>query len=171
MARPTKFKPEYNDQVEKLCKLGATDAQLADFFNVTEQTVNNWKAQFPEFFESIKRGKIQADIEIADSLFHRAKGYSHPDTKAQFVQGKDGGKWEYAELIKHYPPDTAAAFIWLKNRQGWADKQTVEHEGSIEHTGDSKEVGRRIRALVEAALAGSSQNGNGPNGVSGDIPE
>jgi len=32
------------------------------------------------------------------------------------------------EVTKHYPPDTAAAFIWLKNRRPdlWRDKQ--EHQ-------------------------------------------
>lgn len=30
--RPTKYKPEYAEQASKLCALGATDAQLADFF-------------------------------------------------------------------------------------------------------------------------------------------
>lgn len=31
------------------------------------------------------------------------------------------------KITKHYPPDTAAAFIWLKNRAGWRDKQDIEH--------------------------------------------
>ena len=30
--RPTKFKEEFIEQAEKLCKLGATDVDLADFF-------------------------------------------------------------------------------------------------------------------------------------------
>lgn len=49
--------------MSKLCLLGATDKELGDFFNVTEQTINNWKKDFPSFFESIKRGKIDADAK------------------------------------------------------------------------------------------------------------
>jgi hypothetical protein len=30
--RPTKYKEEYNEQAYKLCLLGATDKELADFF-------------------------------------------------------------------------------------------------------------------------------------------
>jgi len=126
--QPTKFKPEYTDEVERLCKyLGATDVQLADFYGVTEQTINNWKKEHPEFFGSIRKGKLESDLPIGESLYHRAKGYSHPDTKAQWIPAtdKEDGHWEYADLIKHYPPDTAAAFIWLKNRQGWSDMSKV----------------------------------------------
>jgi len=134
--RPTKYKPEFNEQVRKLCLLGATDVQLADFFKVHSDTIQNWKKDHPDFFESIKEAKIEVDQNVADSLYHRALGYSHPDTKAQWVNGLvvDGnklssGRWETLEMIKHYPPDTAAAFIWLKNRQGWRDKQEIEHSG------------------------------------------
>ena len=34
MGRPSKFKPEFIQQAEKLCKLGATDIEVADFFDV-----------------------------------------------------------------------------------------------------------------------------------------
>ena len=44
VGRPTDYKPEYCEQATKLCKLGATDAELGDFFEVTEQTINNWKS-------------------------------------------------------------------------------------------------------------------------------
>ncbi len=47
--RPTKYKAEYAEQAAKLCKLGATDAQLADFFEVSVSTVNLWKVEHREF--------------------------------------------------------------------------------------------------------------------------
>lgn len=53
--RPTDYQESYNEQAEKLCKLGATDAELADFFDIAESTLNNWKSEYPEFMESIKR--------------------------------------------------------------------------------------------------------------------
>src|ERR1051325_6581857 len=87
--RPTEYKPEYCVQVEKLCKLGATDKELADFFDVTEQTINNWKSEHDEFFESIKRGKVLADAEVANKLYHRAIGYSHDAVKIFPDGGKD----------------------------------------------------------------------------------
>jgi hypothetical protein len=41
--RPSDFLPEYPDQSAKLCRLGATDAEIADFFGKDERTVNRWK--------------------------------------------------------------------------------------------------------------------------------
>lgn len=123
MSRPTKYKPSYNQQAYKLCLLMATDKALADFFEVDESTINNWKIEYPKFLESLKKGKIKADAEVAKKLFHRACGYSHREDKIFCTNGVV----TTVKTIKHYPPDTAAAFIWLKNRAGWRDKQETEH--------------------------------------------
>lgn len=128
--RPTDYREEYSLQAEKLCKLGATDAELADFFEVTEQTINNWKSDFPLFFESIKKGKSLADAEVADKLYKRATGYEHADVDIKMYEGEI----IVTPLTKHYPPDTAAAIFWLKNRQSakWRDRQEVQHSGDQE---------------------------------------
>lgn len=120
MARPSKYKDEYNEQAYKLCLLGATDKQLADFFEVEEKTINNWKETKTEFLQALKRGKEEADAVIAESLYHRAKGYSHMEDK---IFNNDG-KALIVPTIKHYPPDTTACIFWLKNRQSktWRDK-------------------------------------------------
>lgn len=55
MARPTKYQEAYAEQARKLCLLGYTDAELADFFEVSESTINKWKLDYPEFSESLKR--------------------------------------------------------------------------------------------------------------------
>lgn len=126
--RPSDYKPEYNEQARKLCLLGATDKELAEFFDVTEQTVNNWKAAHPEFFESIKEGKFQADANVAERLYQRALGYSHPEDKIF----NDQGSALIVPTVKHYPPDPVAAIFWLKNRQRdkWRDKQDHELTGA-----------------------------------------
>ncbi|SPA24570.1 conserved hypothetical protein [Cupriavidus taiwanensis] len=127
MARPSEYKAEYAEQAYKLCLLGATDKELADFFQVTEQTVNNWKKAQPEFFESITRGKMMADAQVAESLFKRALGYSHQAEKIMVV----AGTVQREEYTEHYPPDTPAASLWLRNRQPekWRDRQQTELTG------------------------------------------
>lgn len=127
---PTDYKEEYNEQARKLCLLGYTDKELGDFFNVKEQTINNWKKAHPKFFESLKAGKDIADAEVAVSFFERAKGYSHPDTHISNYQGEI----TITDITKHYPPDSGAALSWLKNRQSkkWRDKQEIEHSGGVE---------------------------------------
>ena len=135
MGRPTKFKPEYADLTYKYCLLGATDADLAKFFEVEESTVNNWKIDFPDFLESIKRGKEEADANVAKSLYHRALGYEHPETK---IVSYEGQITDQMDVTKHYPPDPTAAIFWLKNRQPdkWRDKIEVDQNisGNIEVT-------------------------------------
>jgi hypothetical protein len=131
MGRPTKYEPEYAEQALKLCRLGATDKELADFFQVNEDTINEWKKVQPEFSESLKNGKLMADAEVADKLFKRATGYSHEAVKiVADAKTKDEHIVRYTE---HYPPDTTAAIFWLKNRRrgDWRDKQDVEHSGGV----------------------------------------
>lgn len=125
--QPSLYRPEYAEQARKLCLLGATDAELADFFRVAESTINNWKDAYPEFLESITRGKIQADAEVADKLFQRACGYSHSAVKIM----QNNGEPVIVDYVEHYPPDTQAASLWLRNRQPkkWRDKQEIEHTG------------------------------------------
>lgn len=121
--RPTKYLPIYNKQAYKLCLLGATDIELADFFEVDEATVNRWKLEFPQFCVSIKKGKEIADAEVANKLYRRATGYSHPEVDIKMYEGGI----ITTKLTKHYPPDTTAAIFWLKNRKKdkWRDKQEV----------------------------------------------
>lgn len=117
----SKYKPEYDEQARKLCLLGAKDSQLADFFGVCEATINNWKNDHPTFLESLNRGKMLADAEIAQSLYHRAKGYVTSETK---IATRDGQITDTLDVDKHYPPDATSAIFWLKNRQPayWRDK-------------------------------------------------
>lgn len=125
--RPTKYKEEYNEQARKLCLLGSTDESLADFFDISVATLNNWKIDKPMFLESIRNGKIVADANVADALYNRALGYSHPHDHISNFQGEV----TVTPTTKHYAPDTGAAFIWLKNRSSWKDKQEVEHSGEV----------------------------------------
>jgi hypothetical protein len=127
MARPSKYRPEFDDQARKLCLLGATDIELADFFEVSEDSIHEWKKVHPGFSESIKKGKAQADSEVADRLYQRAMGFEHPEIDLRVVNGAI----VETSITKIYPPDTAAAIFWLKNRQRskWRDKVEQEITG------------------------------------------
>ena len=126
--RPSKFKAEYAKQAEKLCLLGATDEDLADFFAVGIRTISNWKAQHPEFLQALKTGKEASDDRVERSLYQRAVGYSYDAVHFSSFQGSVT-ETPYRE---HCPPDTTAQIFWLKNRRPdqWRDKQIQEVTGA-----------------------------------------
>jgi hypothetical protein len=133
IGRPSKYKEEYCEQAEKLARLGATDKEMADFFGVTEQTLNNWKTDKDgnetPFFESLKRGKVESDARVVDSLYQRALGYSCREDKVFLVDKKP----LVVPMMKQYPPDTTAAIFWLKNRRPseWRDRQDINVTGDM----------------------------------------
>lgn len=139
--RPTLYKDEYVDQAYKLCLLGATDEELAGFFEVNEDTIYEWKNKHEEFSDSIKKAKLIADATIANRLFERAKGCVINVQQAIKLTTKElkGDKLEQHEhvevvdLLQEVPPDTTAAIFWLKNRQPskWRDKVQTELSGEI----------------------------------------
>lgn len=125
--RPSRYRSEFAEQAYTLCAKGFLDSDLADFFKVSETTINNWKLAYPEFLESIKTGKDEFDVTVVEAaLKHRATGYSHPAVDIRVVNGE----LVQTTVTKHYPPDTSAAIFFLKNRNParWRDKQQLEHD-------------------------------------------
>lgn len=125
--RPTKYDPNFHPiWAEKLAKLGATNEEIAATFEISVSTIWEWSQQHPIFSSAIKSGKDFADAEVASKLFARATGYEHPEDDIKVVNGEI----VITPTVKRYPPDTAAAFIWLKNRQPkrWRDRQPEEQD-------------------------------------------
>lgn len=155
--RPTKYKEEYNEQVYKLALLGATDSEMADFFEVDQRTIDNWKETKPKFFQSLKDGKLKADAEVSSSLFKRATGFNFEEVKTEEL---GNGKQRVTRTVKHIPPDVAAQNIWLKNRRHivnsksglrWADKHEIDHTTNGESLNDVSKL--TTEELVKRAEA------------------
>jgi DNA-binding XRE family transcriptional regulator len=123
--RPTDYRPEYAEQAEKLSLMGATDMQMADFFDVSEQTFNAWKHRHPKFLESIKVAKEVADKNVERSLYRKAMGYEFESEKV-FCNDGSVTRVPIREIV---PPSDTACIFWLKNRKSaeWRDRH--EHTG------------------------------------------
>lgn len=132
MGRPSGYRAEYAKQAEKLCALGATDQELADFFEVDVRTIYRWKHDHAGFCQSLKAGKDVADERVERSLYQKAIGYEQDEVKIFMPAGAEGPV--YAPFRAKVAPDTTAAIFWLKNRRSgaWRDKQEHEHSGAIE---------------------------------------
>lgn len=142
--RPSKYQPDFCRQAEKLTALGATDREVAEFFKVSEATLNTWKHQHQEFLASLKLGKDAADRRVEQSLYRKALGYTQDDINFSNYQGTV----TQTPYVKHVPPDTTACIFWLKNRkpQEWRDR--VEHSGAdggpVEVQFNDREFARRV---------------------------
>lgn len=157
MARPTKFKQEFIAQAEKLCRLGATDQEVADFMEVEVRTLYRWKTDNEAFCQALKAGKDVADDRVERSLFARANGYEHEEVDIRVV----ANAIVQTPIRKYYPPDTTAAIFWLKNRKPgeWRDLKAVEMGGpnggpvqtktTVDVSGLSNE---QLRALASIAV-------------------
>lgn len=142
--RPSKFKPEYIEQAKKLCELGATDEDLANFFDVTTVTIWRWQVAHSEFCSALKMGKDSADNRVERSLYHRAIGYTHDAMKVMQHQGSE----ILVPYKEHVPPDVTACIFWLKNRRKdqWRDKS--EH-------GFTDENGKPVAPVLNVFTGGN----------------
>src|SRR5579863_5193668 len=106
------------EEVTNYCLLGADDAELGSFFNLSEQQVRAWSgrngAQYvvPEFARAVSEGRDLADARVARAMFKRAEGYEYSSPRLVM---KDGHATVY-QVMEHVPPDTNAGKFWLTNR-------------------------------------------------------
>lgn len=129
--RPTSYKPEYVNIAYVLCTKGFTDKALAESFGVSEQTLNAWKHEHPEFLESLKRGKDEFDTQVVEAaLLKTASGFEFTEDA---VIRKSNGETQIKKVKKFQVGNVIAQIFWLKNRNSarWKDKQEVEHSGEI----------------------------------------
>lgn len=145
--RPTDYRPAFAKQAEKLCALGATDQEIADFFEVDVRTVYRWKHDHEDFCQALKAGKDVADERVERSLYQRAIGYEQGEVKIFMPAG--AGAPVYAPFRAKIAPDVTAAIFWLKNRRAaeWRDKQ----EHIVGGDADNPIVHKIERIIVRAA--------------------
>ena len=114
IGRPTKSRGKaMDDEAFRLALLGLLNIEICEFFGITEETFYQWKKIHPTLSESIARGRQPADARVAEALYQRALGYSHP---AEEIHVLKNGTVVRVDTYKHYPPDTNANAFWMRNR-------------------------------------------------------
>lgn len=127
--RPGLYAGKMHDELAyDLRILGLSVEQIAGIMKISSTALYEWLEKYPPFADAWSRGGELADAEIARAVFHRAKGYSHPEEKIMVVDKAVVRE----DTIKHYPPDTAAATFWLTNRQPrqWKSKTETALTGA-----------------------------------------
>ena len=122
--------------VEAWARNGLTDEQISKNLGIAVSTLNEYKNKYPEFSESLKRGKEIVDVEVENALLKRALGYKYDEVTKELVEDKETGISELKVtkvVTKEVAADTTAQIFWLKNRkpEEWRDKKEVKHDGNI----------------------------------------
>lgn len=169
--RPSVYKDTYPKLAFKIALLGATDVDLANVFDVTEQTINAWKKDHEEFFLALKKGKLEADAKVSKSLFKRANGFRFNEVTLERFENtivddfgnisKEPGT-KIKTVKKLVIPDTTAQIFWLKNRQPdkWRDQKDVKHSNDPENPliDYSKLSTNALKEIIDASNTSKGQD-------------
>lgn len=113
-------------KIEGWARDGLTDEQIAHNIGITAKTLYEWKKNYSELCNALKRGKEVVDRQVENALLKSALGYKY---KEQTVTNKG----HVVTIEKFQSPNTTAQIFWLKNRkpETWRDKQDIEHSGGV----------------------------------------
>ena len=119
IGRPTLFDPEMCEQAHNYCLLGATNDELAEFFDVSPSTIDRWIAERTDFRDAVRSGRVAADARVARGLYARAIGYDRTFERTVVI----GSEVKPVTSTVHYPPNVQACIFWLRNRRRrtWSD--------------------------------------------------
>jgi hypothetical protein len=139
--RPSDFSPDMCEQAHNYCLLGATNDELAQFFDVSPRTIDRWIAERADFGDAVHSGRVAADARVARGLYVRAIGYDRTIERTAIV----AGELKTVTSTIHYPANVQACIFWLRNRrrQTWRDvpnnpaSNTVDDIALLEAAGES----------------------------------
>lgn len=140
------------DELDMRCRLdavrgwalqGSTDEEMYAMLGVSKDTFYKWKKEYPEFKESIKKGKQMSNGELLNSAFTQSIGFRYKDSIAVKVKDyawfinpvtnetelKQIEKVEVVEVERYAPPNPTMNIFMLKNRM--PDEYKDKHEVDV----------------------------------------
>ncbi len=102
---------------------GKNDEETAIIVGVSLRLYQQWKATRPEFSAG-SEWKQRAVKVVEASLYQRATGFEAPDVHVSNFQGAV----TVTPILKYYPPDTAAAKLFLEKQapKEWGETEQKE---------------------------------------------
>ena len=125
MARKSKYEEYVQDKLDSIqgwARDGLTLQEIADNLGIALSTLCNYKNQYPELNEALKKGVDESLYTVENALFKAACGYYYTEEEMT----KNGN---IVELTKYAKPNITACIFYLKNKAPngkWRDKQ--EHD-------------------------------------------
>lgn len=137
--KPSVFDDFWEERIadaKQLAAAGATDNEMADWFEISPKTLYAWRAANPNFHQACKPHKEIVDDIVEGVAFQMVKGFRY--TEQQAIKVKTGEHTEAVEVVeveRVLPPDKTMVIFWLKNRrkETWRDVQDHNVSGTVEH--------------------------------------
>ena len=112
------------DKIKEWKRNGATDEQIAEQLEISQDTFYQYIKKYPEFAETVKKAKGEFVNELKNNLAELARKHKLTTKKTYIKHDEEGRKIQTVEITeKEVDADTAAIQILLKNldRENWAD--------------------------------------------------
>jgi hypothetical protein len=144
--RPSLYRPENAEIARLACMLGATNETLAERFEVSPRTIDNWIATILDFSNAVRQGRQVADETVVSALFARATGMERKMTKVFCHRGQP----VTANYTVQLPPDVRACIFWLRNRrpEQWRENRPLVEEADEDWVRQLDEASARAPAPV-----------------------
>lgn len=128
-------KPKYRDifplLAEGYAREGMNDKNIARKLGISRDTLYEYIKKYPDFSDSLKKGKAPVDFEVENALLKRAIGYEYEETMIEYgpaPKGKKAKVMKVRKITKQVAADVTADIFWLKNRkpEKWREKKEVD---------------------------------------------
>ncbi|AWM31350.1 hypothetical protein [Hymenobacter nivis] len=104
-----------------------TVQELAAATGFSDKTIKQHRRRI-QLGDGLPNDYQQLTPDVLLALHARAVGYSHPAKK--IFNDKLAGIVK-ADYTEHYPPDAAAAKLWVQLIEGFSEKKETKHSGEV----------------------------------------
>ena len=137
--RASLYRPRYVRAAALLVANGASDADLADFFGISRDTLKWWQSRHPAFGAAVRGAKEALTPIVERNLALKAIGWEQESEKVFY----DGARGEVirVQTREQLPPDTRAAERWLQAKGGpeWQPAaQRIDHRVVVRSMSDEE---------------------------------
>jgi hypothetical protein len=104
------------DLVKKWARDGIREKDMSTMLRIAYSTFSEYKLKYSELRDALKEGKQPFIAQLENNLIKRANGFEYEETKT-YVRIEGDKEVKYQEKTRKYsPPDVAANYILLKNK-------------------------------------------------------
>jgi len=163
--RASLYRPRYVRAAALLVANGASDADLADFFGISRDTLKWWQSRHPAFGAAVRGAKEALTPIVERNLALKAIGWEQESEKVFY----DGARGEVirVQTREQLPPDTRAAERWLQAKGGpeWQPAaQRIDHRVVVRSMSDEE----LARVISDASALLSDASGEAPESGAGE---